>query len=79
MDKELMNILGTILSRFDKIDSRQDEMYKMIRALEENVSVTRAEQEKMSYVLADIQGKVNMLTNEVEDHQKVISQLRAIK
>ena len=33
----------------------------------------------MMYILADIQGKVTKLTGEVEDHEKFISQIRAIK
>jgi hypothetical protein len=58
---------------------RQDEMYVMQRALEENAKVTRAEQSKMMYILADIQGKVTTLTGEVEQHESFISQFRAIK
>lgn len=78
--------LDTIYTRLDNMDTRlshletrQDESYKIIRALEENSKTTRAEQDKMMFMIADIQGKVNILSNEVEDHEKVISQLRAIK
>ncbi len=66
-------------NRLKSIEKRQDEMYIMQRALEENIKVTRAEHEKMVYVLADIQGKVTKLTEEVEEHETVINQLRAIK
>lgn len=65
--------------RLDGIDKKQDEMYVMQRALEENTKVTRAEQDKMIYILADIQGKVTKLTDEVEKHESFISQIRAIK
>ena len=63
----------------DSMGMRQDDMYTMQRALEENVKVTRAEQSKMMYILADIQGKVTKLTGEVEKHESFISQIRAIK
>ena len=63
----------------DSMGMRQDEMYIMQRALEENSKVTRAEQSKMMYIIADIQGKVTKLTGEVEQHENFISQIRAIK
>ncbi|WP_461206535.1 hypothetical protein [Clostridium sp. DL1XJH146] len=65
-------------SRLDNIERKQDEMYLMQRALEENVKVTRAEQEKMMYIVADIQGKVTTLTEEVDEHERVINQIKAI-
>lgn len=86
MDKEtkqmfelVLEKLGGMENRLDGIENRQDEMYAMQRSLEENAKVTRAEQEKMMYVLADIQGKVTKLTEEVEDHEHFINQIRAIK
>ena len=66
-------------TKIDGIVGRQDEMYLLQRALEENIKVTRAEQEKMMYIVADIQGKVTKLANEVEDHDMVIRQIRSIK
>ena len=33
----------------------------------------------MMHIVADIQGKVTKLANEVEDHDMVIRQLRSIK
>ena len=60
------------------MEKSQDEMYLLFRALEENVKVTRAEQEKMTYVLADIQGKLTKLPEKVEDHETVIEQIGAI-
>lgn len=61
------------------IKARQDEMYIIQRGIEENIKITRAEQEKMQYTLADIQGKVTTLANEVKEHDAVINQIRAIK
>ncbi|MCT4606625.1 MAG: guided entry of tail-anchored proteins factor 1 [Marinisporobacter sp.] len=58
---------------------RQDEMYIMQGGIEENIKITRAEQEKMQFTLADIQGKVTALTNKVKKHDNVINQIRAIK
>ena len=54
-------------------------MYLMQRSLEENIKVTRAEQDKMMFIVSDIQGKVTKLTGEVEEHEKVIDKIRAIK
>ena len=71
--------LDGVESRLDTMESRQEEMYRMLTSLEHNVKVTRAEQDKMSFILADIQGKVTKLINKVEDHDIVIQQIRAIK
>ncbi|AGK98201.1 hypothetical protein [Clostridium pasteurianum] len=65
-------------TRQESMGKRQDEMYLLFRSLEENVKVTRAEQEKATYVLADMQGKLTKLTEKVEDHETVIEQIRAI-
>lgn len=79
MDKETKQMFELILSKLDSIENRQEsmdkrqenmenrqeEIYILQRTLEENVRVTRAEQEKMMYILADIQGKVTKLTEEV--------------
>lgn len=43
-------------------------MYIMRSGLEENAKTTRAEQERMLYILSDIQGKVTKLTEEVDEH-----------
>ena len=75
----IINKLDSMENRLEGMEKRQDEMYIMQRALEENAKVTRAEQEKMMYILADIQGKVTKLTEEVEEHETVINQIRAIK
>lgn len=66
-------------SKLDSMDKRQDEMYIMQRGLEENAKVTRAQQDKMMYILSDIQGKVTKLTEVVKEHENFISQMRAIK
>jgi phage-related tail protein len=86
LDKETKQMFELILSKLDNIDKRQegmekrqDEMYLIQRSLEENTKVTRAEQDKMIYMLGDIQGKVTKLTEEVDEHEAVIKQIRSIK
>lgn len=93
MDKETKQMFDLILNkldgmdkrldgmnkRLDGMDKRLDEMYIMQRAMEENIKVTRAEQEKMMYIVSDIQGKLTTLTEEVNVHEKVINQIRAIQ
>ena len=79
MDKEIKQMFELILTKLDSMDKRQDEVYLMQRGLEENAKVTRAGQDKMMYILSDIQGKVTKLTGEVEEHENFISQIRAIK
>ena len=86
MDKETKQMFELILTKLDSMeekqdsmDKRHDEMYIMQRGLEEHAKVTRAEQEKIMYILSDIQGKVTKLTNKVEDHENFISQIRAMK
>ena len=65
--------------RLISIEERQDEIFVIQRALEENNMVTRAEQDKMMHMVADIQGKATRLTSEVEEHDEVIKQIKAIK
>lgn len=86
MDNEIKQMFELILQKFDGIDvrldgmeKRQEEMYLMQRSLEENIKITKAEQEKMMYTVADIEGKVIKLSSQVEDHESVIRQIRAIK
>jgi len=86
MDKEIKQMFELVLTklesmdkRLDSMDKRQDEMYIMQRGLEENAKTTRAEQNKMIYILSDIQGKVTKLAGEVEEHENFISQIRSIK
>lgn len=71
--------LDKIESRMDTMEARQDEMFGLVRGLEENIIVTRAKQERMEYVLADVHGKINKLTDSVEDHDNVIRQIKSIK
>ncbi len=86
MDKDTKQMFELILTKLDGIDKRldsvekrQDEMYLIQRSVEENIKVTRAEQDKMIYMLGDIQGKVTKLTEEVDEHEAVIKQIRSIK
>ena len=61
------------------MEKSQGEMYIMQRGLEENAKVTRAQQEKMGYTLADIQGIVTKLSVEVQEHESIISQIKTNK
>lgn len=71
--------LVSMEERLMNVENRQDEMYNMQRGLEENVKVIMTQQEKMMYILTDIQGKLTKLTQEVDEHETVIRQIRAIK
>ncbi|MEY8000442.1 hypothetical protein AB8U03_09595 [Clostridium sp. Mt-5] len=86
MDKEAKQMFELVLQKLDNMEGKQDsmerkldEMYLIQRSLEENIKVTRAEQDKMTYILSDIQGKVTKLTEKVDEHEAVIEQIRAIK
>lgn len=86
MDKETKQMFELVLQKLDNMEKKQDsmekkqeEMYLIQRSLEENIKVTRAEQDKMTYILSDIQGKVTKLTEKVDEHEAVIEQIRAIK
>ena len=79
MDTETKQMFELILNKLEIIDRGQGETYQLIKALEENAKVTRAEQDKMAYNIADIQGKINRIVGEVEEHDNVIRQIRAIK
>ncbi|SHK21098.1 hypothetical protein SAMN02745248_02048 [Hathewaya proteolytica DSM 3090] len=93
MDSETKQMFELIIGKLDKMDARLDtvektqkamvvkidELYAIARATEENIKVTRAEQEKIAFQMANIQGKVNSLTGEVKEHEHIIQQIRAIK
>lgn len=86
MDKETKQMFDLVLQKLEGIDKRQEnmeksqgEMYIMQRGLEENAKVTRANQDKMAYMLADIQGIVKKLSIEVEEHESIISQIKTKK
>jgi len=86
MDKETKQMFDLVLQKLEGIDKRQEnmeksqgEMYIMQRGLEENAKVTRANQDKMAYTLADIQGIVKKLSIEVEEHESIISQIKTKK
>ena len=82
MDQKLVSIekrQDGMDKRLISIEKRQDEIFVIQRALEENIMVTRAEQDKMMHMVADIQGKATRLTSEVEEHDEVIKQIKAIK
>ena len=86
MDKETKQMFELVLQKLEGIDKRQEnmeksqgEMYIMQRGLEENAKVTRAQQEKMGYTLADIQGIVTKLSVEVQEHESIISQIKTNK
>jgi chromosome segregation ATPase len=71
--------LESLESRFEGLESRQGEIYEIAIALEENVRVGRAEIERMGYILAKIEGRLNRITEQVDDHESVIQQIRAIE
>ena len=92
LDNDIKQMFELVLTKLDSMDVKinsldekvssvermQEEMYLLQRALEENIKVTRAEQENMMHIVIDMQGKVTKLANEVEDHATVIRQIRAI-
>ena len=79
MEKEIKEMLGLILnkiggleSRMDRLESRQDEIYLVLKAIEYSNKVHGAEIENLQYKVHYIEGTFNDIGN-------VITTRKAIK
>lgn len=66
MEKEIKEMLGLILnkiggieSRLDRLESRQDEIYLVVKAIEHNNEVHGAEINNLQYTVHYIEGTFN--------------------
>jgi len=76
---KVFEFLKKIDCRLDNLQSRQDEIYEIVRGLEENAGITRAELDKLNYNFAEVDGRLDKLSIIAEDHSSVIAQVRGIK
>lgn len=60
------------------LEERQGELYLITRAIEENIAVTRAEQDKMAFAIYEMQGKLNYVVEKVEEHDRVINYIKGV-
>lgn len=100
MQQQINERFNTIDKRLDSIDKRIDSMDKrinliqeqvtenthLLKALEENTKVTRAEQEKLSYKISEIEGDIKSIKKDLGTVELVtannwsdIARLKAIK
>ena len=61
MEKELKEILGLILSKLDSLESRQDEIYLVVKAIEHNNKVHGAEIDNLKYTISYVEGTINTI------------------
>jgi septal ring factor EnvC (AmiA/AmiB activator) len=86
MDKEILEILKRLESKIDRVESRQDETYQIVKALEHSAEVNKAEQDKISNDIAHIKGDVEALRKDISTVEVVtannyayIAELKAVK
>ena len=73
MDKEILEILKRLESKIDKIESRQDETYQVVKALEHSAEVNKAEHDKMDNDIAHIKGNVEAIRKDLTNVEIITS------
>jgi len=63
MEKELKEMLGLILNQLDGLESRQDEIYIVVKAIEHNNLVHGAEIDNLKFKASHIEGTINAVGN----------------
>jgi len=68
MEKEIKEMFGLILnkldnlgSRMDSLESRQDEIYLVVKAIEHNNQVHRAEIDNLRHTVGYVEGTINTI------------------
>ena len=89
IDKRLDKVeqrLDKVEQRLDGVEQRQDEMYTILRGMEEKFETNKAEHDRMSVDIAEIKGDVKTIRKDLSQVEMVtannwadIAKLKAIK
>ena len=59
VEKELKEMLGLILNKLDGLESRQDEIYLVVKAIEHSNQVHGAEIDNLKFKVSHMEGTIN--------------------
>ena len=63
MEKEMKEMFGRILTKLDVLESRQDEIYLVVKAIEHNNLVHGAEIDHLQFKVSHMEGTMNAVGN----------------
>jgi len=71
MEKEIKEMLGLILNKLDGLESRQDEIYLVVKAIEHNNSVHGAELDNLKFKVSHMDGTINTVGNVITSRKAI--------
>ena len=71
MDKEIKDMLGLILNKLDGLESRQDEIFLVVKAIEHNNLVHGAEIDNLKYKVGQVEGTINAVGNVITTRKAI--------
>lgn len=71
MEKELKEMLGLILNKLDGLESRQDEIYLVVKAIEHNNEVHGAEIDNLKFKVSHMDGTINAVGNVITTRKAI--------
>lgn len=78
MDKEIKEMFGLLLSRFDglesrldRLESRQDEIFLVVKAIEHNNLVHGAEIDSLKFKASHLEGTINAVGNVIATRKAI--------
>lgn len=71
MEKEIKEMLGLILNKLDGLESRQDEIYLVVKAIEHNNEVHGAEIDNLKFKVSHMDGTINAVGNVITTRKAI--------
>lgn len=71
MEKELKDMLGLILTKIESLESRQDEIYLIVKAIEHNNQVHGAEIDNLKFRANHMEGTINAVGNVITTRKAI--------
>lgn len=71
MEKEIKEMLGLILNKLDGLESRQDEIYLVVKAIEHNNLVHGAEIDNLKFKVNYFEGTLNAMGDVITSRKAI--------
>jgi len=71
MEKEIKEMFGRILNKLDGLESRQDEIYLVVKAIEHNNLVNGAEIDNLKFKVSHMDGTINAVGNVITTRKAI--------
>jgi hypothetical protein len=71
MEKEIKEMLGLIINKLDGLESRQDEIYLVVKAIEHNNLVHGAEIDNLKFKVSHMEGTINAVGNVITSRKAI--------